>query len=148
MDGDFEVDLSEIAAALRASDVASLYFPFLRKSLLLDFRRSETEGPLVRLLPQVDTAEQRLESIRKLRPRFGEPERLSLIAWPKLIGSLVRLGVWDAVLERCRATGSREMLGRCERCLETLRRVERDFCRNAIIGKNFETLWPAPPRRG
>ena len=141
MDADQDIDVAEMKRALDAADVTSLYFPFLGKSLILDLRSSATEGPIVTIVPQVASGEERMRSLRRLRPRFPRPERLTLIAWPKLVDSLARLGVWDHVLARCSEYGSPDLVRRCQACLAELREAETASLRDAVRGEGFETIW-------
>jgi hypothetical protein len=147
MDADFDLDLGEIKRTLDVSDVVSLYFPRLGKTLLIDLRTSDVEGPMVKVVPQAASAEERLRSLRKLRPRFPRPERLSLIPWPKFVDSLVRLGIWEHLIRRCSEAGSPSLIRDCERCLNSLRSAEAAELRNAIKGEGFETMWQRKPRR-
>ncbi len=141
MDTDFSIDIADVKHTLDISDVTSLFFPFLGKTLLLDMRTNEREGPMVRVVPQVESGEARLRTLRRLRPRFPQPERLSLIPWYRYIDSLVQLGVWDYILNRCADIGSPELVRQCDRCLDELRRCERESMRHAVTGEGFETVW-------
>lgn len=141
MDADYEVDVHQINRTLDISEVVSLYFPFLGKSLIIDLRSNDVEGPFLKVVEQVETADARLRSLRRLRPRFPRPESLSLIPWPKRVDSLVRLGVWDHIVRRCQDAGPPEIGETCTRMLQELLTVEAAQLRDSVRGQGFETLW-------
>ena len=141
MDSDFRIDLSEVNRNLDVAEVASLYFPLLRKTLLIDVRRSELDGPMVRVVPMASTPEERFRSLRQMRPRFSRPESITIIPWPKYVGSLVRLGVWDHIVTRFADLGDADLVRQCEACLVELLDAERQEIGRAIRGENFQDLW-------
>ncbi len=142
MDADYGVNVEEIKRTLDASEVSSLYFPFLGKTLLIDLRSNERAGPFIAVVPQVASGEERLRSLRRLRPGFPRPKRLSLIPWPKFVTSLAPLGVWDHVLKLCAEFGNPDLIRTCEKCLDELKEFEREALQGAISGgEGFETLW-------
>ena len=118
MDSDFSMDLAEVNRNLDAADVVSLYFPLLRKTLLIDIRRSELDPPMIRVVPMATTPEERFRSLHQMRPRFPRPESITIIPWPKYVGSLTRLGVWDHIVSRFAETGDPDLVRRCEACLQ------------------------------
>jgi len=141
MDSDFSIDLSEVNRNLDAAEVVSLYFPLLRKTLLIDTRRSELDGPLIRVVPMATTPEERFRSLRQMRPRFPRPESITIIPWPKYVGSLTRLGVWDHIVDRFAECGDPDLVRQCEACLQELLAAEREEIGRAIRGEGFHNLW-------
>ena len=141
MDSDFRIDLSEVKRNLDAAEVVSLYVPLLRKTLLMDARSSGIDGPLVKVVPMVSTPEERFRSLRQMRPRFPKPDSITIIPWPRYVGSLVRLGVWDHIVSRFAELGDPELVRRCKACLRELLTEERQEIGRAIRGENFQDLW-------
>ena len=141
MDSDFRVDIGEVRRNIEVGEVISLYFPLLRKALLIDTRTNATEGPLVRVVAMAESIEARFQSLRKLRPAFEKPESLTVIPWYKYVSSLERLGVWDAIVRRIVATGYSNAVRDCNEALEQLRRLEEKEVREAIAGESYQTLW-------
>jgi hypothetical protein len=109
--------------------------------LLLDTRTSADDGPLVIITPMVRNMEERLRSLQKLRPRFAKPESMALIAWPRLVGALQRLGVWDLIEERMVGLGGEVLRDRCQAAFLELEKQERALVRQAITGQGYDTLW-------
>jgi hypothetical protein len=141
MDSNYVPDLDELRRHLERSEVVGLYFPLLRRTLLLDTRTSEVDRPLVMVVPMVNSMEERLRSLKRLRPRFPRPESMVLVPWPKSVGSLRRLGVWDLVLQRLESAGGATARARCEQAFRELANAERQHLQNAITGEGFRTLW-------
>jgi hypothetical protein len=144
MDSDFRIDLAEVIRNLDTAEVVSFYFPLLRKTLLIDNRRSAVDGPMIKVVPMVSTPEERFRSLRQLRPRFPKPESVTIIPWPKYVSSLLRLGVWDHIASRFAEVGDPDLMRQCEACLKELLAAEGQEIGRAIRGENFQDLW----RRG
>ena len=147
MDSDFRVDVSEICRAIDAGEIIALYFPLLRKTLLMDTRTTPLDGPMIKVVPMAASAEDRYRELVRMRPRLPKPESISIVPWPKFIESLVRAGVWDRIVARYAEIGPSEVVRQCVACLDELRAFEREEVRRAITGENFETMWDvAGPR--
>ncbi len=144
LDSGYEVDVDHIARTIAEAEVACLYFPMLRATLLIDTRSSESVGPLVRLVPITATASERLRSLRRLRPQLPRPESITTIPWTWRVDAVCRLGVWECLLDRLAATGDEAIVEGAVACLDELRALERRELRRAITGEQYRTLWGRP----
>ncbi|HYM16409.1 MAG TPA: hypothetical protein VEZ14_12710 [Dehalococcoidia bacterium] len=144
LDSDYRIDISEVSRNIDSAEVIALYFQLLRKTLLMDLRTSDVDGALIKVVPMANTPEERFQSLVKMRPRFGKPEVITIIPWPKYVPSLVELGVWDHIVRRYAETGSPEVVRQCERCYAELAKLEAEEIRRAITGENYDTLWGKP----
>ena len=144
LDTEYRIDVSEVNRNIDVADVIALYFPLLRKTLLMDARTSEVDGAMIRVVPMANTPEERFQSLLKMRPRFRKPESITIIPWPKYVPSLVELGIWDHIVRRFAETGSSEIVRECERCYNELVKLEREEIARAITGENYETMWGEP----
>jgi hypothetical protein len=145
VDSDFGLDLDEIRRNLDTAEVITVWFPLLRRTLLVDTRHSETEPPLVRVVPTASSVEDRLRSLKKLRPRFPTPESVTLVPWPKYLESLRTLGLWDGLLARLGAIGPPSVLQDCDRVWRALAQLERDEIEAALRGSGYRSLWERTP---
>jgi hypothetical protein len=143
MDYEFGLDFEEIERNFDYAEVISVYFPLLARTLVLDLRHDPTSEPLIRVMPMVNSLEERYRSLRRLRPQFPQPERIALVPWPKYVDSLLRLGLWDRLVRRLERGGFRGSLAAAEQALNELRALERATVISAIKGRGFKTLWPA-----
>ena len=141
LDADYRIDVSEVNRNLDVAEVVAMYFPMLRKTLLMDMRTNDIDGPMIRVVPMAKTPAERFHSLKKMRPRFGKPDTITIIPWPKFITTLVELGVWDHIVRRYADLGSPEMVRQCEKCYAELVRSWDAEMRNAITGENYETIW-------
>lgn len=141
MDSDFRIDISEVQRAIDVGEITALYFPLLRKTLLMDTRTTGVDGPMIKVVPMASSPEERFRDLVRMRPRLPKPESINIVPWPKYVASLVRLEVWDHIVRRFLEIGPPEIVKRCEECLEELKRLEREELRRAITGDNYETLW-------
>lgn len=143
MEGNFLFDIDQVIQNVSEAEVMSVFFPTLRRSLIIDTRSNETVGPFVRLMPMARSPQDRMRSIRRLRPQFPRPTNLTLIPWQRYVDSLVESGVWDQIVDRVRQSGDETALSSCSQALNDLRQMERDELVSAITGRNYHTLWPA-----
>ncbi len=141
LDSDYRIDVSEVNRNLDLADVVALYFPLLRKTLLMDLRLNDIDGPMIRVVPMANTPEERFQSLLKMRPRFGRPDSITIIPWPKYIGTLAEIGIWDHIVRRYADTGHPEVVRSCESCFAELQKLERAEVSRAIRGENYETIW-------
>jgi hypothetical protein len=144
LDADYRIDVSEVNRNIDIADVIALYFPLLRKTLLMDLRTNEVDGPMIRVVPMANTPEERFQSLLKMRPRFRRPESITIIPWPKYVKSLRDLGIWDHIVRRYADTGSAVTVRECDRCYAELEKLEQEEVVRAITGENYETLWGTP----
>jgi len=145
VDFDFQIDLAEMANSLDTADVVAIYFPLLRKTLIVDTRSSAVDAPLVKVVDMVATPEERFRSLRRLRPRFPKPDSLTLIPWPKYVESLVSLKMWERLVARFVNLGFPDMVRECESCYQELMELEREEIRRALSGENFKSIWESTP---
>ncbi|MFN3973829.1 MAG: hypothetical protein ACK4K2_00910 [Dehalococcoidia bacterium] len=141
MDMEFTIDLQRVRSGLEQADVVSLFFPRLRKTLVIDFRCTADEPPLVRIAPMTSSLAERLRSVRRMRPHWPRPKKLMAIPWPRYVDSLFRLQVADALLGRVASCGHPEAVKQCRLALEELRRLERRELGAVIRGDNYHTIW-------
>jgi hypothetical protein len=146
VDNDFSVDLEEIAATIRTHDVVIVRFITLGQRLLLDFRATEFDGPLVRLVEPVRNVQERYANLRQLRPRFADPEKIVAVFWPRFAASLESTGLWRQIAERIIETGHAESVRTAAGVMAELAAMERAHQVAAIRGGDrFRTLWSASP---
>ena len=142
-DDDFEYDLDEVKKNIDGAEVMSVFFPTLRRSVVIDTRTNERDGPMVRIMPMVASPQERLRSLRRLRPTFPRVHTLALIPWPRYVESLVNLGVWERIVSRFDEAGQSEAVAACEAVLEELREIEKSEMASVVRGENYHTIWSA-----
>ena len=143
MDSDFRIDIGEVCRAIDLGEIIALYFPLLRKTLLMDTRTNPIDGQMIKVVPMASSPEERFRELVRMRPRFPKPESISIVPWPKYVHSLAGTGVWDRIVRRFLEIGSPQIVRDCEACLQELYDVEREEIRRAITGDNYETMWDA-----
>jgi len=141
MDNDYELNVDEIVQTVESAEVLTLRFVVLSQRLLIDTRFSSIDGPMLKLVPPVKTAEERFRSLKQLRPRFRIPEKICSVWWPKHIESLTTSGVWPAIARRIIDSGSPDAAQLCEDIFQEMLALEQEEIRNAILGKGYQALW-------
>jgi hypothetical protein len=140
-DTDYPMDLPAILDGIQETEVISIFFPVLAKALVVDFRHTEAVPPMVRVMDQVQNAQERLRSLRKLRPQFAKPEKFALLPWMKSVQLLKETGVWAALVQRVAAPGFPEPVQASRTAFDALVDLEKEVYRKAILGIDFRTIW-------
>ena len=141
MNEEFGINLEELGDSIKTSDIMSLYFPIMRKVLLMDFRSAENDSPLIKVLSMVSSVEERMQSIQLMRPNLPMPENLILIPWPKSVESLNRLGITEKISDRLAEIKFPNYAERLLEAIQELKSLEEREKQLATIGKNYQTLW-------
>lgn len=143
MEGNFLFEIDEVLRNVQEAEVMSIFFPSFRRALIIDTRSNTDDGPMVRLMPMASSPQDRVRSIRKLRPGFPRLQNLTLIPWQRYVDSLVNLGVWEKIVKRIEESGDPKAIQACDAALIELRRLERQELVAAISGDNYQTIWSA-----
>ena len=143
MEGNFLFEIDEVLRNVQEAEVMSIFFPSFRRALIIDTRSNTDDGPMVRLMPMASSPQDRVRSIRKLRPGFPRLQNLTLIPWQRYVDSLVNLGVWEKIVKRIEESGDAKAIQACDAALTELRRWERQELVAAISGDNYQTIWSA-----
>jgi hypothetical protein len=141
MDNEYFLDLNEIIETVRSADVLTFRFVIVSQRLLVDGRYTEIDPPLVKLVPPVASVEERFRSLKRLRPRFRLPEKITSIWWPRYVNSLVNSGIWGALVERLTDMGLPDAVQHCDQVLQELKNLEWNEIRSAIRGEGYQTIW-------
>lgn len=141
MDYDFGLDIDEIKRAIAEAEVLVVRFLLFEKRLLVDARHDELEGPLLKLVPRVGSAEERFRHLKEIRPRFPLPDRIVSFLWPRRVQSLETLGIWDELVQRFTTMGYGESVGRYQEVFEEMLREEWKATVDAIKGIGYQALW-------
>lgn len=136
----YEIDLDAVHQNVDEADVVSVYFPMLRKTLIVDTRTCDDAGPLVQVVDMVQNASERFRSLRRLRPQFPRPESITLIPWVMRVSSLRETGVWGHLTARLSNAGP-EILDDAANCFDELSMLERREMRQALNGSEYHTIW-------
>jgi len=142
MDNDYVLNLDDILRTIESAEVIRIRFGLLEKRLLIDNRFNEIEGPLVRLVSRAGSSQESFRNLKKLRPRFPLPDRMTAIWWPKYVGTLQTTGIWPALSERMAESGFPDSARECEEMFRELKAMEHQEFLNAVSGEGFQTLWP------
>ena len=141
MDNDYVLNLDDILHTVETADVVRIRFQLLDKRLVIDNRTSEVEGPLIKLVNRAGSSEESFRNLKRMRPRFPLPERMTAIFWPKYANTLRSTGVWSAIVRRIEATGFEDSRRQCDEVMREMLEMERREIRNAISGEGFQTVW-------
>ena len=141
MEGNFLFEIDEVLRNVQEAQVMSIFFPSFRRALIIDTRSNADDGPMVRLMPMASSPQDRVRSIRKLRPGFPRLQNLTLIPWQRYVDSLVNLGVWEKIVKRIEESGDPKAIQAGDAALTELRRLERQELVAAISGDNYQTIW-------
>ena len=100
MDGNFGLDLDTVIHHVENADTFSIFFPILRRALVVDLREAPGQGPLIRVMPMARSAADRIRSLKRQRPQLPRPTEVIAIPWATYVENVVSSGVWDRLLRR------------------------------------------------
>lgn len=143
MDNEYRLDRDAILRTVRGSDVVAFRFVTIPMRLLIDNRFSDADAPMIKIVPKVESAEERFKSLKALRPRFKLPPKISAIWWPRYVQTMRETGIWAAIIDRMSDSGYPVVAEECDDVFDELLRLERMEVVNAIGGEGYRTLWPA-----
>lgn len=146
-DGDDEFYPDQLKVALADAVVMSIFFTWVERSMILDFRTAEGVNPVVLIDGMVATPRERLLSFRTLRPQLPIPEEITLAPWAERVRDFERQGVLDRLLQRCDEVGGAELMAMARAAYLKLVAEERKILRNLVSGAGVETIWERPASR-
>lgn len=142
MADDYGVDLGEVFKVVDNADLLIVRFHLIQERLFVDFRTRPGAGPFMAVVPPATSVEERMRSIRALRPGFPAPEQIMSFHWPRSVPVLMESGIWDRIAGRIVALGGDEIRVACEETRHSLRRKEQAEIAGAIRGaEHYQTLW-------
>ena len=119
----FQDDIEEIKNTLLEADVVSLFFPYFGKTVLIDIRSNETDGPALILTEMVRSPRERIRSMEQLRPGFNDPEKMVLIPWVRYLETLIDSGIWSVVIKKLEEASFIDPRVSADEILEKLRNL-------------------------
>ena len=135
------IDLDELRKVVDDCDVFTIGFRLFPQRLIVDTRRSSEEGPMVEVVEPVNTVEERFFWLGKRRPSFGVPEQFTFFVWPHSLRFLAECGVVENIRQRLGTAEQPEVARAVDKALAELERLERGAVQEAIVGRNYHTLW-------
>jgi|TARA_B100001750_G_C15501464_1_gene597465 hypothetical protein len=142
MHGNYFYDnLNDILENVKTSEVTSIFFPYLRKSILIDLRSNDSDGPAVILTDMVSTPQERIRSLKQLRPNFPEIEKMIIIPWFRYVDTLITSGIWNALIERTTDVTLKDNDIDSAIIITKLKKIENTHLSEAIMGHKFQTIW-------
>ena len=131
----------EILVSLKNSEVISIFFPYLKKTILIDKRTTGNENSTILLTDMVRTPRERVRSLQKLRPNLPDIENILLIPWTRYIISLKDSGVWNVIYETLNENLIEEEHQLIDEIFRQLLILEKRSLIEVIRGTSFETVW-------
>ncbi len=138
----FYDDLNDVKANILEADVISIFFPNFQKSVLVDTRSNDTDGPSIMLTPMARSPRERVKSMEKLRPGFPEVKNMILIPWLRYIFSLEESGIWELLIERLNQSTHLNSNLAANTILDELKNLEYLELLDVIKGNQYQTIWP------
>lgn len=129
----------EIIKSLKNSDVISIFFPYIKKTILVDKRSTSDEGSVILLTDMARTPRERVRSLQTLRPNFPAIENILLIPWTRYVISLKDSGVWKAICDTLEESTTKS--DSTNKIFEQLIQLEKRSLINVINGDGFKTIW-------
>lgn len=140
------IDLEEVRKVVETCDVFTMGFRLFPERLIIDTRVNDQDGPMIEVVEPVSTVEERFFWLGQRRPSFGVPQQFTFFVWPHSIGYLEESGLMDKIRQRiCPADESGETGHPVARAMHRLIVLEQQATADAILGRNYHTLWERAP---
>ena len=140
--------ITQVLSTIDEAEVLTIFFPNLTKALVVDVRRNFEEGPLVEVVNQVSSMEERMASIEKMRPGLGRVRSIAGIPWTKSIRTLSENGVMSRLEQRMVSAGENTYAASqaCNAAYQLLQEIEQQQWVDLIKGQNplYRSLWEQP----
>jgi hypothetical protein len=140
--------ITQVLSTIDEAEVLTIFFPNLAKALVIDVRRNFEEGPLVKVVNQVNSMEERMAAIEKMRPGLGRVRSIAGIPWAKSVRTLQENGVIARLEQRLASAGENpyEATYACDTAYKQLQELEREQWVNVIKGRNtlYKNIWETP----
>jgi hypothetical protein len=137
--------LNQVLAGISEAEIVTIFFPLLRRALVIDTRHDADTAQMVRVMPQVGSMEERITVIEGLRPEFGKVRSILGIPWIKSIHTLREQGVIEQIEKRLSDSGMPISKARSTIAdgLSELTRIEHRAYVSMVLGDGYQTLWSA-----
>lgn len=140
----------QVLSTIDEAEVLTIFFPNLAKALVVDTRRSLEEGPMIRVVNQVNSMEERMASIEKMRPHLGRVRSIAGIPWTKSIRTLRENGIITHLEQRMVSSGQDNFNATeaCSEAFQKLQDIEHAQWADLIKGHNplYKDIWVAASR--
>ena len=98
---------------------------------------------MVRVVPMVSSSRERFASLEAMRPGLARPKSITMIPWARSVAALEWAGVWSHVVARLEQCGDETTMLEARRSFRQLRSMELVEMREAIVGRQYRTVWHA-----
>lgn len=135
--------LNQVLSGIAEAEVITIFFPLLRRALVIDTRHDSQNAQLVSVMNQVSSMEERISALEKSRATLGKVRSILGIPWIKSVSGLHEHGVTQRLVERlCDADMSLLDAQRAVRAATNeLSRIEHKAFISLIKGEGYQTLW-------
>ncbi len=140
---DDEAFMNQMFAAITEADVISIFFPLLRRALVVDIRHTDESPPVVLVMSQASSMEDRIASIERERPDLGKIRSILGVPWLKSVRTLEDGGVVDRLVKRLSEAGMPPEVSEplLRKAIKSLWGIERLAFVSLIQGEGYKTLW-------
>jgi hypothetical protein len=140
---DDEQFVQQMIAAIDDADVISLFFPLLRRALVIDARSAPGDPPVISVMPQVTSVEERIAMIEAQRPALGKVQAVLAVPWLRSVRELGERGIVPVLVDRLAKSGLSPDVARpkLEKAMDRLWGIERLAFAGMIRGEGYQTIW-------
>ena len=134
MDNVFRWNVKAVLRNMHEAQVISLFFPYLGRALVIDLRHDDQEGPLITTDGMVSGPQERIDNLKRLRPRFDTPENITLAPWMGSVRSLETSGALEEVAHSLLRIDRSEAKAQLDAAYQELVALERGEVQALIRG--------------
>lgn len=137
--------IMQVLSTIDEAEVLTIFFPNLAKALVLDARGNFETNPMIRVMNQVNSMEERMVSIEKMRPNLGRVRSIAGIPWTKSVRTLRENDVVERLQNRMTSAGLERSKAEaaCADIFTKLLEIERLQWLDIIKGSSpfYKSIW-------
>ena len=135
LDNIYRWNMRGVLHSLHHAEVVNVFFRYLGRGLILDFRHDDAEGPNISVDTMAAGADDRIARIKRQRPRFPTPENVTLAPWNGSVSSFEVRGGLAEVRTRLQRLAYDSAVRDLDSCYRQLLDLERDEAWALIRGE-------------
>ena len=134
-------EINEVFKYIKNSDVITVFFPKLGRSLVMDLRTTSDLGPMIKIMPMTNSISERIETLKNLRPTFPKAKEIVVVPWVGYVQVLKSSGLWNHLLDEIVKLKNQTAINDAIKAYKELVFIQEEDLHEMLFGDKYETIW-------
>ena len=134
-------EINEVFKYIKNSEVITVFFPKLGRSLVMDLRTTSASGPMIKIMPMTNSISERIETIKNLRPSFPKAKEIVVVPWVGYVQVLKSSGLWKHLLDEIVKLKNQTAINDVIKAYKELVFIQEEDLLEMLFGDKYETIW-------